>query len=390
MSVKCECAAAGWCERRQLALPKSMFAACQAGRLEVVDTMLASIKAKKEELQNKAAEAAKAAAANLTQAPKEKRKKTGYGDRLAAIIQRETGEQTTCTGCQNEIGTLNWMKRQDVLADLDGLVTRIRLRASTKARAWWQRWGCTLAPGIAEATIRGWVMESISEQVRKSGIRIITSFGPRREERQLQCLQSWQRLGCDVVAVQTANEAEHVSKAFPGVEMVITDKVGDVFGKPNHVRISALIDQCRQSPGLLLNSDIEIAGTVDELIEHWPHEKSEFRICVRWDKNPETGEMHLQKCGIDGFLVTPEIAAKVPDYGFAIGTPAWDYWLPYHCVARLKKRLITHKSQNYIHVMHPQAWDKSEITTGLRIIQRNYHLNRMVIHRWILNATKRN
>ena len=323
-------------------------------------------------------------------APKPVKRKTGYGDRLASIIQRETGEQTTCTGCQNEIGALNWMKREEVLADLDGLVTRIRLRASTKARAWWQRLGCTLAPGLAEVTIRRWVMESITEQVRKSGIRIITSFGPKREERQLECLQSWQRLGCDVVAVQTAKEAEHVSRAFPGVEVVVTSKVGDVFGKPNHVRISALIDQCQQSPGLLLNSDIEIAGTVDELIEHWPHEKTEFRVCVRWDKNPETGEMHLQGCGIDGFFVTPEIAAKAPDYGFAIGTPAWDYWLPYHCVVRLKKRLVTHKSQNYIHLMHPQAWDTSEINTGVRIITRHYRMTRLGIHRWILSATKRN
>lgn len=225
--------------------------------------------------------------------------------------------------------------------------------------------------------------------LRESGIRIITSFSPRREERQLECLRSWYRLGCDVVAVQTAPEAERIRATFPGVKLVITDKVGDIFGKPNHVRISALIDQCRQSPGLLLNSDIEIGGTVDELIEDWPHKKLQFRILIRWDKNPENGTMRLQSHGIDGFFITPEIAAELPDYGFTMGAPVWDCWLPYHCIIHLNKQLITNKSRNYTHIIHPQAWTNVENVIGMRIMSTYYNLNGMDIYRWILNITRR-
>lgn len=92
------------------------------------------------------------------------KRKTGYGDRLAAIIERETGEQTTCSGCQNEIAVLNWMQREEVLANANDLAERIRSRASARARAWWQRWGCSLAPDFVRSTIRSWILEAISDR----------------------------------------------------------------------------------------------------------------------------------------------------------------------------------------------------------------------------------
>lgn len=92
------------------------------------------------------------------------KRKTGYGDRLAAIIERETGEQTTCSGCQNEIAVLNWMPREEVLANANDLAERIRSRASARARAWWQRWGCSLAPDFVRSTIRSWILEAISDR----------------------------------------------------------------------------------------------------------------------------------------------------------------------------------------------------------------------------------
>lgn len=92
------------------------------------------------------------------------KRKTGYGDRLAAIIQRETGEQTTCSGCQNEIAVLNWMSREDVQASAGELAERIRSRAAVRARAWWQRWGCSLAPEYVRSTIQSWILEAISDR----------------------------------------------------------------------------------------------------------------------------------------------------------------------------------------------------------------------------------
>ena len=88
-------------------------------------------------------------------------RRTGYGDALARIISRETGEQTDCTGCQNEINELNVMTREQVLAQIDALAYRIRSRAQLHARAWWQRWGCAIAPGLVESKVREWIIEAV-------------------------------------------------------------------------------------------------------------------------------------------------------------------------------------------------------------------------------------
>lgn len=142
---QCQCPAAGFCARRQRYVTNINHRRCQSGQAELVDRLMTFMP--------------KLPADNM-QPPKMKRK-TGYGDKLAAIIQRETGEQTTCTGCNNEIGSLNWMTRDQVLADMDNLCERIRVRASLKARAWWQRLGCMIAPEFVESQIRAWVMEAI-------------------------------------------------------------------------------------------------------------------------------------------------------------------------------------------------------------------------------------
>lgn len=91
-------------------------------------------------------------------------RRTGYGDALAKIISRETGEQTDCTGCKNEIAALNVMSRKEVLDQIDALAFRIRNRAQTNSRAWWQRLGCTIAPSIVESLIRGWILEAIGSE----------------------------------------------------------------------------------------------------------------------------------------------------------------------------------------------------------------------------------
>ena len=88
-------------------------------------------------------------------------RRTNYGDTLAAIIARETGEQVDCTGCQNEIASLNVMTREQVMAQIDAIAYRIRSRAQTVARTWWQRWGAALAPGLVEGKIKEWIIEAL-------------------------------------------------------------------------------------------------------------------------------------------------------------------------------------------------------------------------------------
>lgn len=220
-------------------------------------------------------------------------------------------------------------------------------------------------------------------------MRIITSFGPKRLEHQRFCLQSWLDRGCTVVAVQTHEETETVRQQFPEAEVVGTDFVGDVFGKPNHVRISALLQQCLQQPGLILNSDIHLLSTRDQMARDWTPDSRHFKIGIRWEQHPKTGQAKLLKYGIDAFLITPEIAQNTPDIGMALGVPVWDYWLPFHAVTRLGKRLVTKKTDGLRHVAHVQNWHQSESDIGFQIMREQYGVDHRRLTQWIQKTTGR-
>lgn len=220
-------------------------------------------------------------------------------------------------------------------------------------------------------------------------MRIITSFSPKRIDHQQFCLQSWLDRGCEVTAVQTAAEAEAVQQSFPNARVVVTDKVADAFGKPHHVRIAALMDQCKSESGLILNSDIHMLSTQEQLQRDWQPDGRLFKIGIRWEQHPRTGEARLLKYGIDAFLITPEIAEKTPDIGMGLGIPVWDYWLPYHVVHRLGKRLVTKKTDGLRHVAHVQNWQNSESDTGFAIVKQHYGISQKALTQWIQRATGR-
>lgn len=220
-------------------------------------------------------------------------------------------------------------------------------------------------------------------------MRIITSFSPNRIERQRTCLQSWLNRGCEVIAIQTHGEIEDISKSFPNVKFFGTDLTETEFGGSNRVRISALLNQCVHQPGLILNSDIHMISSREKLNKDWEIDEDSFKIGVRWEQLPWTGEVRLQKHGIDAFLITPEIANNTPDIGMSIGAPVWDYWMPFHVVSQLGKKLITNKSDNLRHVVHQQNWDNSESIVGFRIMQEYYGISTRNLNNWILEHTGR-
>lgn len=220
-------------------------------------------------------------------------------------------------------------------------------------------------------------------------MRIITSFSPKRIDHQRFCMQSWLDRGCTVIAVQTESEANAVASTFPEVQVVATDKVADAFRKPTHVRISALLDQCRNEPGLILNSDIHLLSTRDQMQRDWSVDGRFFRIGIRWEQHPKTGMARLLKYGIDAFLITPDIAEQAPDIGMALGVPVWDYWLPYHVVHKMGKRLVTKKTDGLRHMAHVQNWHNSESDIGFSIMRDHYGVSQRGLTQWIQKATGR-
>lgn len=219
-------------------------------------------------------------------------------------------------------------------------------------------------------------------------MRIITSLSKNRVDRQKFCIQSWLERDCKITAVQTRSEVITMKKDFPEVEFIETDRTAEKFGRPN-VRISAILDQCLESPGLILNSDIHISCSSELFHKDWLIDDNMFKVGIRWDQIPMTGDMRLQKYGIDAFLITPDIARNTPDIGMAIGIPAWDYWLPFHVVSRLNKRLVAIKNDHLIHAVHPPNWDHATINAGLMLIQQHYDIDFWSITRWIQRSTGR-
>lgn len=156
---------------------------------------------------------------------------------------------------------------------------------------------------------------------RKS-IRIVTSFSPHRTDRQVACLASWRRFGVAIVAVQPAREIDAMAATYEGVEWIACEG--------QRPTIAELASVASDGPILLINSDIAIESTLPEFRRDWlAIEDKVLRVGCRWEI-PVGGKPHLQRWGIDAFLITPEMLDDFRDAGFAIGQPAWDYWIVLH------------------------------------------------------------
>lgn len=142
----CECQIAGMCSRRSVRVPEIHWKKCQSGQVTAIDRLYLD----------------PPAPPAVAKRHGRRVMRTGYGDALAEIIARETGEQVDCTGCQNEIATLNIMTHAQVFSQIEALAYRIRSRAQLHARTWWQRWGCALAPSVVEDRIKQWILDAIS------------------------------------------------------------------------------------------------------------------------------------------------------------------------------------------------------------------------------------
>ena len=140
---QCECLAAGFCSRRQSEIPEIHFQKCKTGAVEHIDSLYLRPVA--------------------DQVPQKRRlPRTRYGNRLAEIIAKKTGEHVDCAGCDNEIGRLNGMTADEILQQTDAIADGILIRGASKARTWWQRVACRFAPDILRARIAEWIREAVN------------------------------------------------------------------------------------------------------------------------------------------------------------------------------------------------------------------------------------
>lgn len=206
----------------------------------------------------------------------------------------------------------------------------------------------------------------------------ITSLNPNpeRRARQQRCLDSWRDIGLPIIAVNTAEEIDSLRRWHPFVEFRVSDSVSTEYDRPTQ-RIASLID-VGIAIGLqfmLINSDIEIRGDY-ELIETALSQPQSLTIGVRYNHYSLTtiDESQQEKYGLDAFLMSPELAATVPDMPFAIGKPVWDYWIPHH-FRSLGCGFNWINTPFFFHESHPLGWSRSDWGLGADWMKEKYGVN---------------
>jgi hypothetical protein len=85
--------------------------------------------------------------------------KSDVGTKLHDIIERDAG-RIECGECRDEVTRLNLLPVSEVLSEIESIAMGIVERGKRKAPKFWQRWGATLAPGIAKLQAMSWVREA--------------------------------------------------------------------------------------------------------------------------------------------------------------------------------------------------------------------------------------
>lgn len=216
------------------------------------------------------------------------------------------------------------------------------------------------------------IANDIDEPVQQPPITAfvaVTSLSPlpRHQETQPRCLDSWKRLGLTIRAVNTPAEIETLRELYPQVdEWVVSDDQGTEYNFPTQ-RINALVDQSQ--PFLLINSDIEIRGRQERLLEILASGKVGVGIRYNYSGHWRTGKR--EGWGIDAFLMRPEQARTLPQTQFCIGRPMWDYWLPYHFDA-IGQPMEWVGEPFFYHQSHPVHWETTDLDRGRKWIEEAY------------------
>lgn len=175
----------------------------------------------------------------------------------------------------------------------------------------------------------------------------VTSLSPNpdRAERQSLCLQSWRDIGLEIIQV---NE-----------------------GRP---RIKTLTDAGAATglPFLLINSDVEMCGDHTAIEEALALPDS-LSIGVRYNHDSALNRRRSQResAGLDAFLMTPAMAATIPDLPFTIGMPVWDYWLTHH-FRSLGYNFHWIREPLFFHSRHELNWSREDWFRGTEWLADHY------------------
>lgn len=211
-----------------------------------------------------------------------------------------------------------------------------------------------------------WIQPAIKNIVAVTSISPL----PHHADVQRRCIQSWIDFGLDVVSGNTEQEILQLQTLYDNVRFVqVNESVS--FPKPTP-RVHDLMRLCNDCAVLLINSDIEILGDQNILLDILRSGKAGIGIKHTWSDHRSNAI--LERWGYDAFLLTQEQIKTFPDLDFAIGQPMWDWWIPAHLDS--KNFEIEYIGQPYFyHAAHQIHWSHESLPIGRKILEEHYGLS---------------
>lgn len=208
------------------------------------------------------------------------------------------------------------------------------------------------APTSVDAT---WWPNIVVQQPVTSELLAVTSVSPRRASRQTVCLDSWKKLGLEIWSVNSPKEIAALSGSYPQVSRWVVAK-DDGFKTP---RLNRLLDVSLlvNKPILIVNADIEAYGPQQRLLDVVARRVNLVGIRHNYEARP--GDDAMEPWGLDAFIVYPEQVSRLTTVPFRIGSPVWDYWLPWE-LAKLGYTLEWLGEPFFYHRSHKLAWSVEE------------------------------
>ena len=220
--------------------------------------------------------------------------------------------------------------------------------------------------------------------------KIVTSFGLNRIDRQRFCVASWRKLGLPIVAVQCDEQVEQLRAIFGDLVDSFTSLPSqpNAWNRPHLARVANHAKQTQDGPILLINSDIEIRDTPEQFAREWLRDDPDTLICgVRRDHRHGSYTNAIHPYGIDAFRITPAMAEKLTDCGFVIGSPGWDYWLPWELwLAGFNVRAA---ESQFMHEVHNLGYADADVDIAHDLIFKRFRMPPHVMTVWIQWATNR-
>jgi hypothetical protein len=220
--------------------------------------------------------------------------------------------------------------------------------------------------------------------------KIVTSFSLNRVDRQRFCIASWKKYGLPIIAVQCDTQIEQLKGIFGDMVdgFTVLPAKENAWDRPHLARVADHIKHTADGPILLINSDIEIRDTPKQFFDQWMGDDADTLICgVRLDHPFGNYKNTKHPYGIDAFRITPEMAKAVRDDGFVIGSPGWDYWLPWQ-LSQAGFRVRAANSQ-LMHEIHAMNYGQADVEIAHSIMEKQFYIPPHILTIWIQWVTDR-